>query len=364
MKAAKARQIQNARRIAHSGAFVGHSAKPRAFAVPCALGVFAGVIAGAGIPSGTLPSVIGRVDCAQGFGLRVNGREFLIAAFGPRMVREVDGVFVAIHFHALFHAIVRIFKARESARIARPHIPFGRTFGDPFGQDLSRATRLADAKGENARLKRIGHTGHRADQRVAIGGVGDRAVDHLGQGRLFQQGHTRHSIGDVPFQTFQIVGEQLEAEILREGIVGRCPMGFAIALVRAKVEAVLFLPQVVAAVDIAQQGQFVAHILRPLFQFGDRIKQHILMAHHHHGQITAKPFAHLAGIIACGVDHDFAANVALGRGYHPFIAFTPHTCGGAEAFDARAHLARALGQGLGQLSRINVAVIGVVQSAG
>ena len=118
------------------------------------------------------------------------------------MMREMHGVFVAVNFHALGDAIVLIFKPGKAARIARPHIPFSSPLGDPFRQHFARPPRLTDAKGEHARLKRVRHAGHRADQRIAIGGIGDRAVDHLGQRRLFQQRHPGHRISDIPFQTF------------------------------------------------------------------------------------------------------------------------------------------------------------------
>src|SRR3989338_5236454 len=77
--------------------------------------------------------------------------------------------------HPLFHAIILILEPRKAARIAGPHVPFGRPLGDPFRQHLARTPRLTDAKGEHASLERVGNPRHRADQRVAVGRIGDRA---------------------------------------------------------------------------------------------------------------------------------------------------------------------------------------------
>ena len=176
----------------------------------------------------------------------MDSTQFLAPPLGPGVVRELDGVFVAVNLHALFHAIILVLEPGKPSGIAGPHIPFGGTLDDPFGQNLASATGLTDPEGEDASLERIGHAGHRADQRVTIGRIGDRAVDHLGQLRLFQQRHPGHRIGDMPFEAFKIVREQLEAEILRERVILGDPMRPAIGLIGAKVEAVLLLPQVVA----------------------------------------------------------------------------------------------------------------------
>ena len=298
----------------------------------------------------------------QRLGARMHDRKLLVAPFRPGVVRESDGIFVAIDLHPLFHAVVLILEPGEPARIAGPHVPFRGAFSHPFRQNLARPARLADAKGEDAGLEGIGHTRHRPDQGVAIRGIGDRPVDHLGQRRLFQQRHAGHRIGDIPFQPLQIVGEQLEAEILRKGIVLGHPMRAAVPLIGSKIEAHLFLPQVIAAVDVAQERQLVAHLGGPLRQFGNGVEQHVLMAHHHHRHVAAEPFADLARIVAGGIDHDLAADVALWGLDDPLVPLAPHAGGGAEALDPRAQRPRALGQGLGELRRIDVAVIGVVQS--
>ena len=87
------------------------------------------------------------------------------------------------------------------------------------------------------------------------------------------------------------------------------------------------------------------------------------MAHHHHRHVAAEQPSHFLGAVAGGVDDGFAADLALGRGQHPFALVA--TGGGhrAEADDFLAHVARALGERLGELRRIDVAVVGVVERA-
>jgi hypothetical protein len=118
--------------------------------------------------------------------------------------------------------------------------------------------RLRDAEGEDAGLIGVRHPRHRSDERVAVGRVGDRAVDDLGQPRLAQHRHAGHGVGDVGLQPVEVVWVKLEAEVLRQGVVGRRPMRAGVTLVGAEVEAVLFLPQVVGHVHVAQERQLVA----------------------------------------------------------------------------------------------------------
>jgi hypothetical protein len=103
------------------------------------------------------------------------------------------------------------------------------------------------------------------------------------------------------------------------------------------------------------------------FQLGDLLGEQILVAHHHHRHgapaIGLEPFADALGVIARGVDDDLAADRALFGLDDPFAPFTAHAGRGAEAQDLRAHVARALGQRLGELRRVDVAIVGIVERA-
>ena len=88
------------------------------------------------------------------------------------------------------------------------------------------------------------------------------------------------------------------------------------------------------------------------------------MRHAHHRHEPAEHCADLLRSIARSIDDIFAADFALRRLDDPFAAVASHACGRAEADDLRAQVARALCQRLGQLRRIDIAVIGIVQAAG
>ena len=107
----------------------------------------------------------------------------------------------------------------------------------------------------------------------------------------------------------------------------------------------------------------MSRLARPRRKLGDLVEDQVLMAHHHHGHVATEPLAHLAGVIAGGVDDILAGDVALGRRDDPFITRASCPGCGAEANDPRPEVARALGKRLGQLRRVDVAVIGVVECA-
>ena len=191
---------------------------------------------------------------------------------------------------------------RCSGADRRPTCPTRSALGDPFGQHLARAAALGDAEGEDASLEGVWHTGHRADQRQTVGRIRDRAVDHAANACRAKDRHTRHRVLDIPLQPFQIVGVKLEAEILGHRIIGRDPMGLAVPLVGAEVQAVLVLAQVIGAIDVAQQRHLVAIFLGPCLQLGNFFGQEILVRHgdHRHSApaVGFEPFADALRIVA------------------------------------------------------------------
>jgi hypothetical protein len=145
-------------------------------------------------------------------------------------------------------------------------------------------------------------------------------------------------------------------------------MGLAIAFVGTKVQAEFFLPQIIRAVDIAQQRQLgFAGLFAPGFDLGDLVGQQILMAHNHHRYsapaVGLEPFANPLGIVTRSVDHKFAADIALFSMHDPFAVFTADAGCRAKSHDFRTHIARTLGQGLGQLRRVNIPICRVKKRA-
>ena len=276
------------------------------------------------------------------------------------MVREVHGIFVTVGFQRLLQGIVVIGVAGVAARSDGPHVPLGFAMHDPFGQDLARPAPLGDPEGKAVPLKRVFDAGHGPEQWQSVGRVWDRSVDVAPHTGCAKGRHPLHCVFDVEFQPLQIVGIQLEAEVFRHWVVGRDPMGLTVAFIGAEVQAVLVLPQVVADINIADNGQFAPVFLGPCGDFGDFVCQEVLVAHHHHRHgAPAKGFEHLAHalcVVARAIHNEFAANVALVRLHDPLVTVLVDACGRAESFDPRTCVACALGHGLGQLRRIDIAV--------
>ena len=363
-EARKAGQIEDTGGIAHGVTFLPNALQPGAVAPERLRRGLRDVVAWASEPVGALPAIVGAELSAHRGDPVVDRRELPVAAGRPEMARKMNRIFVAVDLKALGDAIVGLGReGGEAARIAGPHVPFGRAFGDPLGKHLAGAAGLGDAEGEDAGFECVGDAGHRTDQRIAVRRVGDRPVYDLRQAGRAEQRDAPDGVFQIVLQPLQVVGEKLEREVFRHRIVGACPVGAAVALVGPKVHAVLFLAQIVGDVHVAQKRQLVAAFGGPRGQFGDFVEQDVLVAHHHHRNGPAEHAADLGRPVAGGVDDVFAADLAFRRLDDPFAALPAHSGDRAEADDRSTHVARALGQRLRELGRVDVAVIRVVECA-
>ena len=86
----------------------------------------------------------------------------------------------------------------------------------------------------------------------------------------------------------------------------------------------------------------------------------------HRHRATAERLEHLAdalGIVARSVHDILAFHFSLGRLEYPFIALAGYADDGSEPHNRCSEVPRAFRQSLGQLRRVNVAIVRVVQSA-
>ena len=111
----------------------------------------------------------------------------------------------------------------------------------------------------------------------------------------------------------------------------------------------------------------MALLRAPGFKLGNFIGEHILVAHHHHRHLTPaigfEPLADALGVITGCIDHEFTAYIALIGLDDPFAVFARHPCCGGKAQYFCPQITRAFGQRLGQLRRINIAIIGIIKRA-
>jgi hypothetical protein len=228
---------------------------------------------------------------------------------------------------------------------------------DPFGDALAGAAGLRDPETEAATLIEIRQPVRRPDIGIAVGRVGDRPVDHPLHATLAQDRHPLDRVVDVLLQPLQVVRPQLVGEIVGNAVE---PMRRRLPLIGSEQQSRPLLSQIPADIGIAQQRQ----LLLARFQFADRLRHQILMRHGDDRHVLPDHGHDLAGPIAGGVDHDLAGDVALVGDHAPFArgrALQPGHLG--EALDAAAEITRALGEGLGQLARIDVAVERIPQRA-
>ena len=165
-------------------------------------------------------------------------------------MREMDCVFVAVDLHCFAVTVILVSVVSVTTGIDGPHVPLGFTFGNPFGQHLTSAAALSYTKGKYTPFISVFNTRHRAHQRQAIRRIWNWTIDHPANPLRAQDRYPCHGILNIPLQPLQIIWIELETEIFRHWIFWSDPMGFAIALIGAKVQAIFILTKIIRRIDI------------------------------------------------------------------------------------------------------------------
>ena len=285
-------------------------------------------------------------------GLRRTARRSLLE-------RKADGVFVLVEFDRLHPRIGLVDVGRESTRVERPQVPLRLAFQNPVCEELARAARLHDAEREDAGFEDVWHAWRRTDQGVAVGRVGDRAVDHLLDACRAEDRHAANCLGDIALQPVEVVRKELKREGRRHRFAA-APMRRRLPLVGAEQQPVPLLAQVVAVVRVAQERQFS---LAPR-ELADRVGDEVLVGHRHARDIPPVEAADLGRTVACRVDDRLARDRAGRRLDPPFAGRRSSHSGDAAVTDDPGSLVpRALRQRLGELRGIDVAIERIPLSA-
>ena len=157
-------------------------------------------------------------------------------------------------------------------------------------------------------MKEIAQARLGADVRVAVRGVGNRAVHAALDAGARQCGHAGHGVFNVFFQTLEIVVPQLVGKVVGHAVQ---PHGRGLPFIRPEDEAFTFLAQVIRGIRVAQQRQ--ARVATRS-QFGYVFGHQILVRHHDDRQMAAHHGHHFTGAKACSVDNDLGGDFALIRG--------------------------------------------------
>ena len=317
------------------------------------------VFSGTGEPVGTLPATIGPEGGSRLHQRVIERRGLRFPSGRPLDLREVHRIFVAVGFDGLGLGIVVSDMVGEPARVHGPAVAFGFTLDNDLGQKLAGAAGLNDAEGKDAGFKGVRHAGHLPDQRQPVRRVRNRPIDDARDPRRAEKRHAGAGILDIPFQPLQIVGIELEGEILGHRIGRIGPVRTAALLIGPEKQAVLLLAKIVGAVRVAKQRQLAVACR----QFGDRLGDQILVRQRNAGHVATEHAANLVGTIAGGIDDIFAADVTLRRRQDPFTVLATRAGDRTEPDHGGAVVTRALGKGLGQLRGVDVTVKGVPLTA-
>ena len=361
---AEPREVEDARSIAHREALLADAGEPGTFPGPGLRGRLRGVVPGQCEPVRALPAAVGSELPPQLPDAVMHRREPLVAPGRPGVVGEVHRVLVAVDLPRLRKGVVLIGMVHEPAGVAAPHVPFGTAVGHPLRKHLAGAPRLRDPEGEDARLEGVRDPGHRPDERVAVRGVGNRAVDDAAHPALAEQGHPGDRVLHVPLEPFEVVGIELEGEVLGHRIVRGHPVGAAAALVGAEVQPELLLAEIPGRVHVPEQGEPAARLPAPRLELGDRFGEEVLVRHGHHRNAAPEHRADLAPPVAGRVHDVLATHLPLRSRDHPLAAVPANARHGTESDHPGAEVARALREGLGELGRIDISVAGVVERTG
>ena len=352
----KPRKIEHADALGDRPAFFAHGLEPGPLGAPEAEAL---------LRRGTLRREPGRpLPAAAGAEAGTLGLEPVVERAGPRrasgralLERVSDRVFPLVQLDRLGDRVGLGRIARVAARVERPEVPLGLAVGDPFGERLAGTGGLDDAEGEAAALVEVLQPVRRANVGKTVGRIGDRAVDHPLHADRAQDRHARDRGLDVGLQAVEVVREQLVREVLGDAVQ---PVRPRLPLVGSEQEARALLAQIVGDVGIAQQRQ----LFGARFELGDALGHEVLVRHGDDRQRLADHGHDLAGPVAGGVDQDLAVDFSPVGDHPPGPARARLEAGHAgEAADLAALVARPAGECLGQLARIDVAVIGIEQRA-
>ena len=131
-------------------------------------------------PVGPLPAELVAVDGAEFEQRRVQRTAPRAAARVRIVIRPGDVVVARVALDgALVHERLDRMRSAEAADVERPQVEARIAVDDPVRHHPSGAARRGDARREAAAQVEIVELGREPDDRLAIGGDRDRAVDHL-----------------------------------------------------------------------------------------------------------------------------------------------------------------------------------------
>ena len=278
---------------------------------------------------------------------------------GALLVRVVDDEDMGVGLLVLLEQIIPIRVGPEPARLHAQHVYGGLPFDDPFRQLPTGAAGRGDAEAVAFAQPEVFQPPSGADDGIAIRRVGDGPVIDLLDAALGKGRDAVHGGFDMGFQPLQVFLEQFVFRRLRRAVhiaTGR------VFLIGSQYEALVLLAHVPRAVRLPQHPHLRQALLGPGRQLRVGFRDDVLMLDGHHRNVQPHHGPGLARVVAGGGNDMLAQDVAL-VGLHPPLPaararYAPHP---GVAVDLRALGPGPLGQGLGQIRGLHIAVLRVVE---
>ena len=312
-----------------------------------------------GEPAGPFVAVDLLVDGALGLEAFVKRRGLHRSACQPVEMGKGDFVAQAVVLFRLHHLPLLRGVAAEAARVIVAHRDVGGPMHHPAREFAGQPRAPANADLGAAAAPVVPHPRCGADQRVAVGRMADGAMHFALDAKLREYGHAVQAFLQ-PGHDPVVIGVKQPVLVVPRAFVDPDRVGVGL-FVDADEAALLFHPDVARdLLVVPDDGEFLVQSL----EFRHRLGHEIVVGHGGHGQLQARPFAHLAGIGAARVDHMFAGDDALVGLDHPFAGWGLGDVGRAGvAEDAHALGPRASRHRHRDVGGVDMAVIGGVQRA-
>ena len=249
----------------------------------------------------------------------------------------------------------------EAARIDAEHVDRRLALDDPLGELPAGAAGGGDAEAVALVEPEIPQAPGRADDRAAVGRVGDGAVIDLLDPDLAEGGNAGDRRLDMRRETVEILLEQLVLAVLGRPVE---IAGGRALLVGAEEQAAVLLAHVPGRVELAED----AHLGQARGTTGEDggvwLGDDVLVLDRQHRHVEPDHGAGAAGEIAGGRDDMLGDDVALVGADQPFAGGQRlDRRDGGVAVDFGAERAGAPGEGLGEVGGLDVAVVGVLDGA-
>ena len=201
----------------------------------------------------------------------------------------------------------------EARHVHREHVAGGLALHHPLREREADAAALAEARHHRAGAPVAGQPRHRADERVAVRGEGEGAVDDALDAGVLQAGVAPERDVQLVAHALRLVGEQLVPEVPGGGVGLPRLAGL---LVDAEHQPAPFLAQVALARRVHDVGQ----LLLALVDLGDVLAHEVLVLHRLAREPDPRHRSYLARPEPGRVDHVLRDQGALLGDHLPLAA--------------------------------------------